>query len=1212
MSEPQETKKPNRFRITSIIIAIVMLASAFGAFIGPFTINVSAVPDTHPWDGGGANALASTIENWVGDAAAPEAGDTVVFDAGALPCTWDLAITLASFSMNAGYSGVVTNAAATNWGTSGTITVAAGTLATVQSSIITCGGDLIYSGGLIINSNLKLIMTGTGKTFSAYTVFHGYSLEVTGTIATSGSFMDWGSGILVVGASGVLTLGTSGLGISVGTGYSNLGIIDGTGTFVIGVFYNADQTITLGTINCPLQISSADDQTGNRVMTLGANAVLGSTLTVVSLHTTRTMTLDLSTSNYALSATSITIGTRGIIKGRGSTITCAGNWDSSVGAFTRDTSTVIMSGTTKTLKANAVQGPGFQNLTIAGGATITLLSNVYVDIYFIETGTLTRGIYSVIQLQIWSQTSGNLASTDGNWVDGTKPIAGQGILFDGTSVMNCTWDIAATFTSFYMLPLYTGTVTYTVTFGVSAFYIYSGTFAGSGYHFLEDSGDFIVSGGNITGDTIHLNMTGTGGTIRSYGAIGLLTLHIMGDTIVDVYALTININDFIIDSDTTLSINKAKTVQLYGSPTYSNAGTITGLGKLFFYFSSNRTFALGTVICDQIYFVARSNSIADDTFTLAEDYVTTSDILVYSEHAVYTMTLDLNNHNLSSKGIFIGTRGVLNADNSSMAVAGNWDTSMGTFIAGNSSVTMSQSIRPLTIKIGGPQAFYDLTISSDVVHTSQLTVSHNLVVEVGQTLKSSYGYVMKYSSNPVIVNVTANYIGDPGLIYANGYYYMAYAYLLASTGDWVIAMSKSSDFLSWTELGIIITGSELWESEEMGSPYLYYEAGTYYLFYQGGDDAFDRVFDIGVATNTNIDNPIGWVQYPGNPILVHNSTEQSIYDSSVLKVGNTYYLFYICYGGLSRGISLATSTDMYSWTRYGDEHILESLYITNAGIEASNVYQMEPGSYIAYMTITDPTTPTITAIAESFSYDLIHWSDVNARASPLIRFSQSWEIGGGAYGVSSPAMLLIGDTMMIAYTGYNTASGFLSRIGVATASTYSLNLTSLSTATWEFATGSLSLHVSTGDCSFLINSWKTGGTIAKWSINSSDPNTVMVFTLSGLESGRMYRVYIDGVSSNLLTASGGGVISFTYSGPWSEHQFEIVGTSITGSISPLVNLIFIMFAIGVVVGVIAEGTYSIRKNKMLSTPEMMRMLFNMLIYIVIGIAGIGVLYSIVV
>jgi len=135
--------------------------------------------------------------------------------------------------------------------------------------------------------------------------------------------------------------------------------------------------------------------------------------------------------------------------------------------------------------------------------------------------------------------------------------------------------------------------------------------------------------------------------------------------------------------------------------------------------------------------------------------------------------------------------------------------------------------------------------------------------------------------------------------------------------------------------------------------------------------------------------------------------------------------------------------------------------------------------------------------------------------------------------------------------------------------------------------------------------------LMEWTIQVSDPTTTLTFTLSGLESGRMYRLYIDGNQDALLTASGSGVISFTYSGPWSEHQFEIVATSITGSISPLVNLIFIMFAIGVVVGVIVEGTYSLRKKEMLSTQEMIKSVITMVIYIVIGIASLGVLYSIV-
>jgi len=47
MSEPQETRKPNRFRITSIIIAIVMVVSSLVIMLAnPST--VSAFPTANP------------------------------------------------------------------------------------------------------------------------------------------------------------------------------------------------------------------------------------------------------------------------------------------------------------------------------------------------------------------------------------------------------------------------------------------------------------------------------------------------------------------------------------------------------------------------------------------------------------------------------------------------------------------------------------------------------------------------------------------------------------------------------------------------------------------------------------------------------------------------------------------------------------------------------------------------------------------------------------------------------------------------------------------------------------------------------------------------------------------------------------------------------------------------------------------------------------
>ena len=76
-------------------------------------LSLAASAGTKVWTGLGANAKASTAENWQAEAgqdpAAPVAGDAVVFNASAqdYPCTWDLDIPLASWTQD-GYTNVVT------------------------------------------------------------------------------------------------------------------------------------------------------------------------------------------------------------------------------------------------------------------------------------------------------------------------------------------------------------------------------------------------------------------------------------------------------------------------------------------------------------------------------------------------------------------------------------------------------------------------------------------------------------------------------------------------------------------------------------------------------------------------------------------------------------------------------------------------------------------------------------------------------------------------------------------------------------------------------------------------------------------------------------------------------------------------------------------------------------------------------------------------
>jgi hypothetical protein len=121
---------------------------------------------------------------------------------------------------------------------------------------------------------------------------------------------------------------------------------------------------------------------------LTAAGTFGSTLLVDSAHASNTLTLDLSASNYALSCTDLTIGTRGILNGRGSQITASGLFDSSAGSFIPGTSSLHLTGTSKTLKTDGTSG--FNKLFVEAGASYTLASNIHTTNFW-KNGTLALG-----------------------------------------------------------------------------------------------------------------------------------------------------------------------------------------------------------------------------------------------------------------------------------------------------------------------------------------------------------------------------------------------------------------------------------------------------------------------------------------------------------------------------------------------------------------------------------------------------------------------------------------------------------------------------------------------------------------------------------------------------------------------------------------------------------------------------------------------------
>lgn len=372
---------PDSRKLLSHLLLISLLIGTIPVALHISSNNASAAPDTHTWDGGGANALASTKENWIGDVAAPEALDSVVLDAGALPCTWDLAITLNAFSMNVGYSGTVTLSA--SFGTTSGLSILAGTLS-AGSYTISCGGNWDSSTGSFSSGTGTVNITTAASTIKTDGGYAGgfdklliYPSSGTITTLSSISFKSTATAQLQ-GNGATLETGTYGI-IMYPEGtrepFSGSGVLSGTTdwlylqcnglnspTKLTQTNWILDKGVRIGLANAGVapHLSSAL-VTSKDLMIIGQDA--GSTLT---LHT----------DGYSIASRDLTVANFGAVIVTVSTITSSGNWDSSAGTFYGNTSKLIMTGIGKTIKTANTNGAPY-DLQISG--TVSTLSSLNVS-----------------------------------------------------------------------------------------------------------------------------------------------------------------------------------------------------------------------------------------------------------------------------------------------------------------------------------------------------------------------------------------------------------------------------------------------------------------------------------------------------------------------------------------------------------------------------------------------------------------------------------------------------------------------------------------------------------------------------------------------------------------------------------------------------------------------------------------------------------------
>jgi len=360
------------------IVGLTIDILGIGILLGDIPAGATRTVD--PYFSGVTRTWAATGNSYSGIAASwspagvPATGDNITFDATSVyNCNWNTTVTLGIFSMNTGYSGTVTQA--TNLGMwNGVHTT--GTLTGSTSYWITCLNNYTHTAGTETSQTIKLDMNGTNGCYISATNDRLYSLRISAANIkiTPGSLASTNSFSVLVGASCYPSTGSFYIRYYGANTFSNLGqMLPGSGTFTMQ-FFDTNPSVDFGSGGANWILMLLASSGASRTVILASAQTVG-TMFVWSDHVTNTLTLDLSASNYAFSCAGLTVGTRGILLGRGSQITDSGAWGSSAGTFTAGTSSVHLTGATKTVKTANTNG-AFYDLSVEG--TYTTASSVNV------------------------------------------------------------------------------------------------------------------------------------------------------------------------------------------------------------------------------------------------------------------------------------------------------------------------------------------------------------------------------------------------------------------------------------------------------------------------------------------------------------------------------------------------------------------------------------------------------------------------------------------------------------------------------------------------------------------------------------------------------------------------------------------------------------------------------------------------------------------
>jgi len=364
----------------------------------------------------------------------------------------------------------------------------------------------------------------------------------------------------------------------------------------------------------------------------------------------------------------------------------------------------------------------------------------------------------------WIAAEAGNASVDGNWSLGHAPTTGEDVVFDGTSVNNCSWNVTASIGSLTLDTGYSGVVTQACEVTISGDCdIVAGTLTGDDTNDFNVGGNFTKTGGVITGSVLILAMSGANKSLKVNASTTFDTLKFLNNITLHASTAQCNANKIQVDSDCTLTIPSGRLL-LYliaAGSTFSNSGTITGDGTLNVYaYGGSASLNTGTITVASFIFSTSGSSTANTTITLTANVSTTSSMAISSSHATYTMTLDLNDFNLSCVGFELGTRGICKLGSGTLTDTGNFDA-VGTgsdFDPETGTVILSGISK--TVELQATNYFYKLTVSGVYSMSSGITVTN--YCEISGSL---IGNVLEIDST---LEFSLTVSGVCGVVYVNG------------------------------------------------------------------------------------------------------------------------------------------------------------------------------------------------------------------------------------------------------------------------------------------------------------------------------------------------------------------------------------------------------------------------------------------------------------